>query len=440
MSEFDELSRKIDSGTATIGIIGLGYVGLPLAVAAARAGYKVVGFDVDERKIHAITGGESYVAAVRDDDLRTFVHQGKLGATTDMLRLGEVDVVIICVPTPVSINRQPDLSFVRGAVEAVAATLRPGQLVVLESTTWPGTTNEVVRGILATRKELTFDEDYFVAFSPEREDPGNESFHTVTIPKVVGGTSARSADLAKSLYSRVVQIVIPVSSATVAEAVKITENVFRSVNIALVNELKRIYGAMGIDIWEVIDAAKSKPFGYMAFYPGPGVGGHCIPIDPFYLSWKAHEYGQAAEFIDLASRVNASMPAFVVNQLSLALDKQQGSGLRDRRILVVGVAYKKNVPDVRESPALDILELLHERGARVAYHDPHVPTLHDHEAGDFGVLDSAEITPDTFDAAIIVTDHDAIDYERLVRCVPIITDTRNVLRRRELEAAHYVVG
>src|SRR3954467_4609385 len=369
---------RIRARQARVGVIGLGYVGLPLVVEFARAGFDVTGFDVDASKTDQINAGKSYIPDVLDTDLAACVAAGKLRATTDMSQLAEMDAIDICVPTPLRKTKDPDLSYVVHAVEAVAATLRRGQLVILESTTYPGTTDEVVQPMLVA-KGFTPDVDFFLAFSPERVDPGNPQFNTKNIPKIVGGVGPASTEVAAALYGATVQHVIQVTSTRVAEMVKLLENTFRAVNIGLVNEIALMCHKMNIDVWEVIDAAKTKPFGFMPFYPGPGLGGHCIPIDPFYLSWKARQSGFECRFIELAGQVNSSMPAYVVERVAEALNSAR-KPVNGSRVHLVGVAYKKDVNDMRESPALDILELLVRRGANVTYADPWVPTLkHDRQ-------------------------------------------------------------
>ncbi len=425
----------------TIGVIGLGYVGLPLCCAAAQAGLNVIGFDVDPAKPEAIAAGHSYLSSVGAAAIAPHVASGRLTATTDFSRLGEADAIVICVPTPLTAHREPDLSFIEATAHAVARTLRPGQLVALESTTWPGTTDEVVRPILDATGLLS-GRDYFLAFSPEREDPGNASFSAGNTPKVVGADDDIARALAVSLYSAVTASVVPLSSTRAAEATKLTENIFRAVNIAMVNELKQVYDAMGIDVWEVIDAAKTKPFGFMPFYPGPGLGGHCIPIDPFYLTWKAREFEIATRFIELAGEVNTAMPRYVVERTAQALDMRFGKGLRGTRLLLLGVAYKKNVNDIRESPALKLIELLSARGAIVDFADPHVPAIgasreHPDLAGRRAVLAEGAALA-SYDAAIIVTDHDGFDYAAIVAGVPLVIDTRNACARRNLPMATIV--
>jgi len=417
------LLDAIRARKAKVGIIGLGYVGLPLAVEFVRAGFDVTGFDVDESKCMQVNAGKSYIPDVPDADLAGAVKSGRLRATTDLRKLGDMDAVDICVPTPLRKTRDPDLSYVVKAVEAVATTLRRGQLVILESTTYPGTTDEVVQPMLEA-KGLRAEADFFLAFSPERVDPGNAQFTTRSIPKVVGGIGGASAEAACLLYAAVVSSVIPVSSTRVAEMVKLLENTFRAVNIGLVNEIALMSHKMDIDVWEVIDAAKTKPFGFMAFYPGPGLGGHCIPIDPFYLSWKARQTGFECRFIELAGQINASMPEFVVQRVTEALNSVK-KPLNGSRVHLFGVAYKKDVGDTRESPALDILTLLTQRGAVVSYTDPYAPSLaHAGLALEAVPFDRAVETP--YDCAVVATDHGGFDYDSIA-AMPLVVDTRNAL-------------
>jgi UDP-N-acetyl-D-glucosamine dehydrogenase len=429
------LRARIADRAARAGIIGLGYVGLPLAATVARAGFPVTGFDIDPAKPAAIAAGRSYIEAVPDAALRALTAAGRLTATTDFAGLADCDVIAICVPTPLTRQREPDLSFVTRTCRDIAATLRPGQLIVLESTTWPGTTEGPVRDILEATG-LRSGRDFLLAFSPEREDPGNRAFDTARIPKVVAGDGPAAAAAAQAFYAACVERVVPVSTPATAEAVKITENVFRAVNIALVNELKLIYDAMGIDVWEVIEAAKTKPFGYMPFYPGPGLGGHCIPIDPFYLTWKAREFDLPARFIELAGEINSAMPAHVVARLAEALDRRLGRALSRSRVLILGLAYKPDVPDIRESPALRLIDLIEARGGQAAYHDPHVPAIPRTRA--YGALMGRPSVPLTaeavagFDAVLIATDHAAVDYALVAAHAGLIVDTRNAMARRGL--------
>ena len=424
MTTSQQVIERIRSKKATIGVIGLGYVGLPLAVEFARAGFDVTGFDVDESKISAINGGTSYIPDVPTAELAAEVKAGRLRATSDMTRLGQMDVIDICVPTPLRKTKDPDLSYVVKAVEAVAATLRPGQLIILESTTYPGTTDEVVQPMLEA-KGFKADVDFLLAFSPERVDPGNEKFTTRSIPKVVGGIGEASTAAATALYEAVVTSVVPVSSTRVAEMVKLLENTFRAVNIGLVNEIALMCHKMDIGVWEVIEAAKTKPFGFMPFYPGPGLGGHCIPIDPFYLSWKARQNGFECRFIELAGQVNGSMPTYVVQRVSDALNSVR-KPVNGSTVHLFGVAYKKNVGDVRESPALDIIELLTQRGAKVTYTDPYVPEVseggHRLQSVPFDEAVAAKA-----DCAIVATDHSSFDYARIAQ-MPLVVDTRNALK------------
>jgi UDP-N-acetyl-D-glucosamine dehydrogenase len=428
----ESLKQMILDRTAPVGVIGMGYVGLPLAMAIAKAGFAVTGFDIDETKADSLNAGLSYIDAVKSDVLQGHVASGKFQATTNRVKLASCRVIIICVPTPLTKHREPDLSYIRVTSEDIAKHLVAGTLVVLESTTYPGTTTEVMLPLLK-RSGLTPGEDFFVGFSPEREDPGNLEFHTATIPKVVAGDGAMAGTLVTAFYAAVVKQVVPVSSPATAEAVKITENVFRAVNIALVNELKVIYDAMGIDVWEVIDAAKTKPFGYQAFYPGPGLGGHCIPIDPFYLTWKAREYDIHTRFIELAGQINTAMPRHVIGKLEEALSTHAGKALTGAKVLILGLAYKKNVPDMRESPTFKLMELLEKRGATTHYHDPHVPViLPTREHGEFAGRTSVELSKENIsshDVVLLSTDHDAVDYDLVARHADLVIDTRNRFAR-----------
>ena len=419
----DALLRKLQDRGARIGVIGLGYVGLPLACAFHEAGFTVTGFDTDSEKPALLAAGRSYIMDVADSEVSSMTRSGRFDATSDFARLGEADAIAICVPTPLGTDREPDLRFVEASARAVAETLRPGQLIILESTTWPGTTEEVVKPILE-EGGLRSGREFFLAYAPERESPGSGERR---IPRVVGADGPEALALARELYEAVSPSVHTVTSPAAAEAAKLTENVFRAVNIALVNELKGIYSEMGVDIWEVVEAASTKPFGYMPFYPGPGWGGHCIPIDPFYLAWKARGVGLPSRFIELAGEINAEMPERVVARLAGALAP---AALAGRRILLVGVAYKKNVDDTRESPALRLWDLLAARGAEVAYFDPHVRAIpatraHPELAGTPRIDWSPKMLAG-FDAALAVTDHDAVDWEALAAAVPLVVDTRNV--------------
>lgn len=432
-----DLLTRIDGKQAGVGIIGLGYVGLPLALAFSRAGFRVLGFDVDEAKAETLNSGQSYIRHIDGEAVRQAVESGRLQATADFSRLGEPDVLLICVPTPLSEQREPDMSYIVRTAGALAAELRSGQLVILESTTYPGTTEELLRDHLET-SGLSCGEDFFLAYSPEREDPGNPEYGTTAIPKVVGGVDEASTRLAESVYRQVVVAVVTVSSARAAEAAKLTENIFRAINIALVNELKIVYESMGIDVWEVLDAAATKPFGFMRFDPGPGWGGHCIPIDPFYLSWKARQYGLSTRFIELAGEVNLRMPRRVVRKLQNALN-ERGKPLKGSRILVLGLAYKKNVADPRESPAFEILSQLRQLGADLGYHDPYIPNSPRMRTWEhLPELASLPLTPETLraqDAVVLVTDHSNVDYRLVLEHAPLIVDTRGVYRDRH---AHVV--
>jgi len=417
------LKEKLEKRQANVGVIGLGYVGLPLAVEFARAGFNVTGFDVDESKVTAINAGRSYILDVTSEDVAACVKSGKLRATTDMSKLGEMDAVDICVPTPLRKTKDPDMSYVVSAAEEIARYIHPGMLIVLESTTYPGTTAEVLQPMFE-EKGLKVGEDFYLAFSPERVDPANEKYNTRNTPKVVGGTTPACSEVAVALYSAAIDTMVPVSSTQVAEMVKLLENTFRAVNIGLVNEIALMSHRMNIDVWEVIDAAKTKPFGFMPFYPGPGLGGHCIPIDPFYLSWKAKQSGFECRFIDLAGVVNGSMPEYVVERISGALNSRK-KAVNGARIHLFGVAYKRDVSDMRESPALDILQLLLRRGADLSYTDPYVPTL---KEGPVSMQSIAESDVDGIDCAVIATDHTAFNYAAMPGRFPLVVDTRNALK------------
>jgi len=422
-----QLVERITARKANIGVIGLGYVGLPLAVEFARQGFNVYGFDVDEAKTGQINAGRSYIPDVSEKELAEVVASGHLRATTKMGELAKMDVIDICVPTPLRKTKDPDLSYVVKAVEAVAASLKRGQLVILESTTYPGTTDEVVQPMLEAQG-LKADEDFFLAFSPERVDPGNAKFNTRNIPKVVGGLGAASTEAAAALYGTTVDTVVQVSSTRVAEMVKLLENTFRAVNIGMVNELALMCHRMDIDVWEVIDAAKTKPFGFMPFYPGPGLGGHCIPIDPHYLSWKARQHGFECRFIELAGAINSSMPDYVVERVAEALNTIR-KPINGSRVHVIGIAYKKDVNDMRESPALDVIDLMGKRGAVISYSDPWVPELR--AAG--RLLKSVDLSSAVSgrpDCVVICTDHSSFNYDEVVKSGVVIVDTRNALKDR----------
>ncbi|MDA0239241.1 MAG: nucleotide sugar dehydrogenase [Proteobacteria bacterium] len=435
-----ELKDKILRRTASVGVIGMGYVGLPLAIVAAQAGFGTTGFDIDQAKVDSLNAGQSYLLTVPEELVaENFLDRdgikGNAVASSDPTDLATTDIIVICVPTPLNQDQEPDLQYVETTGETISRYLRPGQLVVLESTTYPGTTEDVLRPILE-RSGLKSGADFYLAYSPEREDPGNPTFQTSSIPKVVGGDGAEALELACAFYDQLVVETVPVSSLGVAEAAKLTENIFRAVNIALVNELKVVYEKMGVDIWEVIDAARTKPFGFMPFYPGPGLGGHCIPIDPFYLTWKAKNHGIDTRFIELAGEINASMPDYVVAKLSQALADTAQIKLSDAKILLVGLAYKKNVNDTRESPAFRLISIMEAQGAAVDYFDPHIPTIgitraHPELAGRRSIEWSND-TISRYDAAVICTDHDAVDYADLVEHSKLIIDTRNIIDKNEI--------
>ena len=443
--QFEFLRSRIESKSALVGIIGLGYVGLPLVKTFIEAGFRCLGFDCDSAKVERLHRGESYIAHLPGEWISGCIASGRFEPTADMSRLAEADCILICVPTPLTDSRDPDLSYVEQSARQIAAALRPGQLVVLESTTYPGTTRDVVLPVLASGgreppdgssgdKALQLGRDFFLAYSPEREDPGNASFSTSRIPKVVGGMDEASRELAVALYSHAVVQVVPVSSCEVAEACKILENVYRAVNIALVNELKMLFDRLGIDVWEVIDAAKTKPFGFQAFYPGPGLGGHCIPIDPFYLSWLARKHGSPTRFIELAGEINSAMPLWVVNKIDAALS-DAGKPIHGSRIAILGIAYKKNVDDPRESPAFRIMELLEDRGASLSYHDPHISQLPSMRHYRVPALSSQPLTAEYLaaqDCVVIVTDHTAVDYELVADYSTLVVDTRHAMGKQQL--------
>lgn len=432
---FEELLQRFRDKEATVGVIGLGYVGLPLIDAFVSRGLRAIGFDVDPAKVEMLNGGESYIRHISSDRVQEWRESGAFEATADMERLQEPDALLICVPTPLSDSRDPDLSFVKGTAGCIAQALRPGQLVVLESTTYPTTTRDVVLPILE-ESGLAGGQDFFLAYSPEREDPGNPDYSAAGIPKVVGGYDPQSLELATALYSHAVVKVIPVSNMEVAEACKILENTYRAVNIALVNELKMLFDRMGIDVWEVVDAAKTKPFGFQAFYPGPGLGGHCIPIDPFYLTWLARRQGLTTRFIELAGEVNSRMPEYVISRLAEFLN-DVGKPIRGSRVCVLGAAYKKDVDDPRESPSFVLMELLLARGADLTYNDPHVPRLPQTRHHELPEMTSVKLTPEFLasqDCVLIATDHTAYDYAFIGEHAPLVLDTRNAMRnvaRRE---------
>ena len=436
-SPCDKLFEAIENKTAIVGVIGLGYVGLPLIDAYVSAGFKAIGFDVDAKKAETLNQGESYIAHIGHETIQAWLDKNAFEATVDMGRLDEADVILICVPTPLSASRDPDLKYVESTARAIRQKLRPGQLVVLESTTYPGTTRDIITPILE-ESGLKAGKDFFVAYSPEREDPGNAHYTAGTIPKVVGGLEPNSTRLAKLFYEQAITSVVPANSCEIAEACKILENTYRSVNIAMVNELKVLFQRMDLDVWEVIEAASTKPFGFQAFYPGPGLGGHCIPIDPFYLTWVARKYEMPTRFIELAGEINTSMPRFVVSRIAEALNSI-GKPIRGSKIGILGLAYKKDVDDHRESPSFKLIELLLEQGAEISYVDPHVPTMpRPMRNYDMPNINSEPLNAEylsQLDCAVIVTDHTAFDYDLIVKSSNIVIDTRNatknVTERRE---------
>jgi UDP-N-acetyl-D-glucosamine dehydrogenase len=418
-----QLESRILSRTAAVGVIGLGYVGLPLAVEFAEAGFHVTGIDVSASKVASVNNGDSYILDVPSAELRSLTAGGRLGATADFSVIDNLDTVNICVPTPLSKSKDPDMSYIDAACSQIAKHIHPGMLVVLESTTYPGTTEEFILPML-TRSGLRVGEDFFLCFSPERVDPGNPDFQTRNIPKVVGGMTSQCGEVGLLFYRQALSNVVPVSSSKVAEMVKLLENTFRMINIGMVNEFAILCNRLSIDVWEVIDAAATKPFGFMPFYPGPGLGGHCIPIDPFYLSWKTRQNGIEARFIELAGYINAQMPALVVGKVQDALN-DQSKPLRGSRVHVMGVAYKRDIDDLRESPALDVIHLLQARGAQVSYSDPHIPELHV-DGIDLSTIPEEQVG--SADCAVIVTNHSAFNYRQLVARAPLIVDSRNALK------------
>jgi len=428
--ELQDLQRKIERAEFLLGVIGLGYVGLPLSLTFLRKGVRVIGFDLDDRKIEKLRRGESYIKHIPASEIGKQVSSGAFESSSDFSRLAEPDVILVCVPTPLTKKREPDLQYIEATAQAIAKRLRKGQLVVLESTTYPGTTVEVMQPILE-QSGLRAGTDFALAFSPEREDPGNPKFSTAAIPKVVGGIDAQSTELATKVYQTALERVVQVSSTQVAEMTKLLENIFRSVNIAMVNELKVLCHRMGINIWEVINAASTKPFGFMPFYPGPGLGGHCIPIDPFYLTWKAREYDFPTKFIELAGEVNTGMPYYVIQRLIEALNERE-TPLKNARIFLLGIAYKKDVDDPRESPSFKLMDLLFEKGAQVIYNDPHVPQIAPGRHHAYN-LKSTPLTAETLAAAdcvLLATDHTAYDYDFILEHARLIVDTRNIYANR----------
>ena len=420
-----QILQKLKDKTARIGVVGLGYVGLPLAVEFAHAGFHVTGLDIDERKISKINAGESYIQDIPTSVLKPLVDAGMLDATSDFSVIQDLDTINICVPTPLSKAKDPDMTFVNSAVQSIAENFGAGKLVILESTTYPGTTEELVLPKLEQRG-LKVGVDFFLCFSPERVDPGNKQFHTKNIPKVVGGHTANCTEVGAAFYGQALDHVVPVSGTKVAEMVKLLENTFRMINIGMVNEMAMMCGRMGINVWEVIDAAATKPFGFMPFYPGPGLGGHCIPIDPFYLSWKSKQAGIEARFIELAGYINGQMPHFVVERIQDALNNH-AKPVKNSRVHILGMAYKKNIDDVRESPGLDIMHLLMQRGAIVSYSDPFIPSLRidDHRLENQDMPSSCAAA----DCVVIVTDHTDVDYAKAVEVSKLVVDTRNVLKK-----------
>jgi UDP-N-acetyl-D-glucosamine dehydrogenase len=422
----DALKKKIDDGSVLVGVIGLGYVGLPLVREFCTSGVRCMGFDIDERKVKMLNAGKTYIEHLPGTFFKKLIKEELFEPTSDMSRLGEPDAILIAVPTPLDKMREPDMTYIVKTTEAIVKRLRPGQLVVLESTTYPGTTREVCQPMLDATG-LKLDKDYFLAFSPEREDPGRKDITTKQIPKVVGGVTPTSGKLAAGVYGLALDTVVPVPTAEVAEACKIVENVYRCINIALVNELKMLFDRMGIDVWEVIEAAKTKPFGYQPFYPGPGLGGHCIPIDPFYLSWKARAYNMTTRFIELAGEINTKMPEYVVDRVMHALN-DRGQALRGARLLILGLAYKKDVDDVRESPSVELIELLTHKGAKVDYHDPHIPSGKEMREYKITHMKSVPLTAANvkkYDCVLISTDHTKVDYDMVCANAKLIVDTRN---------------
>ena len=427
----NEINKLIGDSVARVGVVGLGYVGLPLIVEFCLKGFEGVGFEVDEKKANAINDGTSYIVDVSNENVKKCVDSGKLSATTDFSRLKDCDVIIICVPTPLRKTKDPDMSYIIAAGEEIQKYMRRGQLIILESTTYPGTTDEVLQPMFE-EKGFKLDEDFLLAFSPERVDPGNPHFQTHNIPKVVGGVSKDSTEIATLLYSKIVDNVHSVSSARVAEACKLWENTFRAINIGMANEMAKVCNALGIDTWEVVSAAATKPFGFMPFYPGPGIGGHCIPLDPHYLSWKARQHGFDSQFISLAEQVNSGMPAYVVKLVSTALNDAK-KAVNGSKVLILGVAYKKDIDDMRESPALSIIDLLRSRGADLVYHDPFVPEVtfdHAYTIGAGDSLTNTDLTDDLIrnsDCVVICTDHSGVDYAKICELAPLVVDTRNAL-------------
>ena len=420
-----EWAKKVREKKVKVGVMGLGYVGLPLVREFASAGFKVLGFDIDHKKVSVLNSGRSIIKHIPHSQVRQMVRAGLFSATINMARLKNVDALLVCVPTPLTQNREPDMQFITGSSEVIAKHLRTGQLVIFESTTYPGTTRDLIRPILQT-SGLKAGKNFYLAYSPEREDPGNKKFTTKNIPKVVGGLTKTCCDMACRLYNAAIVKTVPVASLEVAEAAKILENIYRCVNIAMVNELKMVFDRMGIDIWEVIGAAATKPFGFSPFYPGPGLGGHCIPIDPFYLTWKARQFGMPTRFIELAGEINTNMPHYVMAKTMEALNEHKKS-LKGSKVLVLGLAYKKDIDDVRESPSIELIELLREKGAKVDYNDPYIPRTHKQREHDLK-MSSKKLSVKTlssYDVVLISTDHSDYDYDWIVKNSKLVIDTRN---------------
>ncbi len=439
MKHADALQQKINDRTVVVGVIGLGYVGLPLIREFCNSGIHAWGFDIDERKVHMLRAGQTYIEHLPGAFFKELIDSGRFTPTANMDDLRQPDAILIAVPTPLDKMREPDMTYIENTTAEIAKRLRPGQLIVLESTTYPFTTREICQPMLDATG-LKLDQDYFLAFSPEREDPGRTDITTKQIPKVVGGVTPTSGKLAAGVYGLALDRIVPVSTAEVAEACKIVENVYRCVNIALVNELKMLFDRMGIDVWEVIEAAKTKPFGYQPFYPGPGLGGHCIPIDPFYLSWKARQYNMTTRFIELAGEINTAMPEYVVTRVMEALN-ERGRALKGSRVLVLGLAYKKDVDDVRESPSVTLIELLQKRGAQVDYHDPHIPTAKPMREHNLTHMQSVPLTPASlaqYDCVLIATDHSRVDYDLVCEHARLVVDTRNATGRKPRAAGKVV--
>jgi UDP-N-acetyl-D-glucosamine dehydrogenase len=423
-----ELKKKIENHTAKIGVIGLGYVGLPLAVEKGKVGFPVLGFDINKERVAKVDAGDNYIGDVKDHELKELAEKRIIRATSDFSKLAECDVIIICVPTPLTLTRDPDISYMKASAEDIAKYIRPGQLITLESTTYPGTTEEVILPILE-KSGLKVGKDFFLAFSPERVDPGNKRFTTKNTSKVVGGVTPTCLEISYALYTQTIVHVVPVSSPGAAELTKVFENTYRAVNIALVNEMMLLCDRMGLDVWEVVEAASTKPFGIQTFYPGPGVGGHCIPIDPFYLTWKAREYDFHTRFIELAGEINVEVSYYVVNKIYRALSSNK-KAMKEANILVLGVAYKKDIDDARESPALIIMERLRKEGANIIYHDPYIPVIEPH-GGSTMHLESIDLTPAALaeaDCVLIITDHSAVDYNEVVEHAQLVVDTRNATK------------